>query len=464
MAPGAIEDTAAIVPPISETGLKKNIAPASARDALDAAIARYTAANQRSLELHRLATGSMPGGNTRTQLHTSPFPLCMRSGEGYQVTSEDGTTYTDFVGELTAAVYGHSHPVIVQSLLKTVTTVGINLGATIAQEHVHAAAMCERFGLQRVRFTNCGTEANIHALAGARAFTGKRKVVVFAGGYHGGVLMFAGGKPAANNIDRDDFIIARYNDVESAQAAILQEGVAAVLVEGMQGGSGAVPGTREFLKGIEVAAKEAGVVFILDEVMTSRVAPGGLAAIHDLHPDMKSFGKYLGGGLAFGAFGGRADIMATYDPRPQTSTPMPFLTHHGTFNNNTLAMYVGHAGLTEIYTPQVCTEFNAMGDRLLRDLAVVTAGTKMCFTGVGTVLGSHFTAEGLQTIERETAEDWTLKELFWFEMMESGFWITRRGSIALCLGTPESELQRFVACVAEFLKRHASLVVVGTKD
>jgi glutamate-1-semialdehyde 2,1-aminomutase len=80
---------------------------------------------------------------------------------------------------------------------------------------------------------------------------------------------------------------------------------------------------------------------------------------------------------------------------------------------------------------------------------------------VGTVLGSHFTATGLQTLERETAEDWTLKELFWFEMMEAGFWITRRGSIALCLGTPASELQRFVTCVAAFLERHADLVAVN---
>ncbi len=195
--------------------------------------------------------------------------------------------------------------------------------------------------------------------------------------------------------------------------------------------------------------------------MTSRVAPGGLAEIHGLHPDMKSFGKYLGGGLAFGAFGGRADIMATYDPRPPSApSSTAVLVHHGTFNNNSLAMHAGHAGLTQIYTPDVCTAFNAMGEQLLQDLAAVTVGTKMCFTGVGTVLGSHFTATGLQTIERETAEDWTLKELFWFEMMEDGFWITRRGSIALCLGTPPEELQRFVCCVEAFLQRHASLVAV----
>lgn len=160
------------------------------------------------------------------------------------------------VGELTAAVYGHSHPVILASVMETLTTVGLNLGATIAQEHVFARELCERFHIDRVRFTNCGTEANLHALAGARAFTGKRKVVVFAGGYHGGVLSFGGGVAAANNVDRDDFIVARYNDIDSARAAIAREGVAAVLVEGMQGASGAIPGSRKFLKAVEESAKQ----------------------------------------------------------------------------------------------------------------------------------------------------------------------------------------------------------------
>jgi len=206
------------------------------------------------------------------------------------------------------------------------------------------------------------------------------------------------------------------------------------------------------------APSQAGVVFILDEVMTSRVAPGGLAEIYGLKPDMKSFGKYLGGGLAFGAFGGRADIMAVYDPRPSNKSP---LTQHGTFNNNSLAMHVGHAGLTEVYTPDVCTAFNAEGDNLQQRLAEVTRGTKMCFTGIGTVFGSHFTDSGLQWLDRETPENWTLKDLFWLEMMEDGFWITRRGSIALILGTPRSELDRFVRSVAAFLDRHRDLVRVG---
>lgn len=203
-----------------------------------------------------------------------------------------------------------------------------------------------------------------------------------------------------------------------------------------------------------------GVLFILDEVMTSRLAPGGLAELYHLQPDLKTMGKYLGGGLAFGAFGGRADIMSVFDPRPDAMHPM-HLAHHGTFNNNTLAMHAGHAGLTKAYTPDICTALNTQGDWLRAQLATVTKGTKMCFTGVGAVLGSHFTQEGLQALQRSVEEDWTLKQLFWFEMMEDGFWPTKRGVYALVLGTPQEELERFVDSVAAFLNRHLGAVRVG---
>ncbi|KAI1074851.1 pyridoxal phosphate-dependent transferase [Whalleya microplaca] len=423
--------------------------------AYNAALKRFIATNQKSSNLFQEATESMPGGNTRTQLHTAPFPIFMKSGKDYQVTSEDGYTYTDLVGELTAAIYGHSHPVIISAITNTVQNIGLNLGATIRAEHQHAKAICSRYNLEKVRFANCGTEANMHALAGARAFTAKRKVVVFGGGYHGGVFSFSGGKPAPNNVDQSDWIVAKYNNIESAVTAIKSEGVAAVLVEGMQGASGAIPGTLEFLKAVEAATKEAGVIFILDEVMTSRITPGGLAALRGLKPDLKTFGKYLGGGLSFGAFGGRADVMSVYDPRQGNS-----LGHHGTFNNNSLSLNVGYAGLTQIYTPEVCTAFNEMGDELRTRLEGVTKGTKMCFTGVGTLMASHFSQSGQQTVlsEDDIEEDWLLKDLFWFEMMEAQFWITRRGSISLMLGTPRSELDRFVDCVSAFLERHRSLL------
>lgn len=252
---------------------------------------RFAARNPRSFECHIRSTRSMPGGNTRTMLHTAPYPVFLKSGKGYQVTSEDGhmyalflvfpreqlarpdtqNRYTDFVGELTAGLYGHSNPIILETIQRTLSEVGMSLGGQTSQEHVHALAMCERFGLDSVRFTNCGTEANIHALAVARAYTRRRKVIVFGGGYHGGVLMFAGGKPASNVIDRDDFIVLPYNDSEALKNTI-DDSVAAVLVEGMQGCAGAIVGKPEFLFAIQDEARKVRCAYFLIHWQPQQVA------------------------------------------------------------------------------------------------------------------------------------------------------------------------------------------------
>ncbi|RGP59790.1 glutamate-1-semialdehyde 2,1-aminomutase [Fusarium longipes] len=422
---------------------------------LGAALDRYVARNPRSKSLHDEAIKSMPGGNTRTVLHTSPFPVAIKSGKGHQVTSEDGHVYTDLTGEFTAALYGHSNPVIMSAIRHVLDDVGMNLGGNTAQEQLFARELCSRFNLEHVRFCNSGTEANIHALAAARAFTKKRRVVTFTGGYHGAVIGFKGEKPEANNVDMSDWIVARYNDLDSARAAIESDGVAAVLIEGMQGSGGGLPGATEFLQGIQEIAAKAGVLFILDEVMTSRLSGGGISELRGLKPDLKTFGKYLGGGLAFGAFGGRADIMAAFDPRSPNA-----LSHSGTFNNNTLVTHAGYAGLTEIYTPEVAVQFTDSGDELRERLNRVTKGTRVVFTGVGTIMGVHFTTHGGRIIERsgEIEEVDSLRDLFWFEMMEEGFWIVRRGFIALVLGTPSAELDRFVTCVEAWVSKHSDLV------
>ncbi|KAH7274457.1 hypothetical protein NW759_005663 [Fusarium solani] len=422
---------------------------------LDAATTQYVTRNPRSKALHEEAIKSMPGGNTRTVLYASPFPVVIKSGKGYQVTSEDGHTYTDLTCEFTAALYGHSNPVILSAIRDVLDNTGLNVGANTAQEQIFAREICQRFSIEQVRFANSGTEANLHALAAARAFTKKRKIVTFSGGYHGAVIGFKGGKPEDNNVDLDDWIVARYNDLESARNAITSEGVAAVLVEGMQGSGGGLPGNPEFLKGIQEAAAKAGVLFIIDEVMTSRMSGGGIAELLGLSPDLKTFGKWLGGGLAFGAFGGRADIMAAFDPRRPGA-----LAHSGTFNNNTLVTHAGYAGLSKIYTPEVAVQFTNKGDELRNKLNEVTKGTRVVFTGLGTIMGVHFPRNGTRAIERsgEVEEIDSLRDLFWLEMMEEGFWLVRRGFIALVLETPTSEFDRFVGCVQAWLSRHADIV------
>lgn len=203
---------------------------------------------------------------------------------------------------------------------------------------------------------------------------------------------------------------------------------------------------------------QVGALFILDEVMTSRLAPSGLQSTLSLNPDLTTFGKYLGGGLAFGAFGGRTDVMSVYDPRVQKS-----LAHSGTFNNNTLAMHAGYAGLHDVYTPEVCVEFTKLGDSFREKLNEACEGTNCCFSGIGTVMTVHFSAMGNikesdVTRGEDLKENWDLKDLFWMEMMEDGYWITRRGMMAMILGTPEEELDRFVEAVRAFLKSHENLV------
>ncbi|CCC05315.1 hypothetical protein SMACR_08629 [Sordaria macrospora] len=429
-----------------------------AAQALAAAQFRYVANNPISKKQHEHAVESLPGGNTRTLLHTSPFPLCMRHGEGTFVWAEDGHKYTDFVGELSAGLYGHSHPVIRTAILSTFDKIGLSLGSTTTYEARYASLLCQRFKLERVRMANTGTEANLHALVAARHYTGKRKVIVFNGGYHGACFSFGGGKPAPNTADKGDFVVVqRYGDTEAAIEArrvidetAKEEDLAAVLVEGMQGAGGCLPGSKEFLLAVQEAAQKAGAVFILDEVMTSRLAPNGLGQELGLSPDLVTLGKYLGGGFSFGAFGGRKKIMdSVYDPRVKGS-----LAHSGTFNNNTMTMCAGYAGLCQVFTEEVCVNFRKLGDDFREKLNGVAKGTRLRFTGKGSLIGLHFREDG--TLDSQERAD--LRDLFWFEMLEEGFWITRRGFIAMILDTPKEELDRFVDAVGRFLERHAGIM------
>ena len=167
--------------------------------------------------------------------------------------------YTDLTAEFTAGLYGHSNPVILGALNNVLQNIGLSVGATTAQEQLFASEICRRFNLERIRLTNSGTEANLLALQAAKLFTGKNKVVAFGGGYHGAVLGFKEGGPAANNVDKSDWIVASYNNLDSAVKAIQSEDVAAVILEGMQGSGGCIPGTPEFLKGIQETAKKVSV-------------------------------------------------------------------------------------------------------------------------------------------------------------------------------------------------------------
>ncbi|PVH94556.1 PLP-dependent transferase [Periconia macrospinosa] len=455
MPPSIIAPSPAAVSDI-KVHVKSGHVHANIEDALVDARARFAVRNKTSLQMHEEATKSLPGGNTRSLLHTAPFPLYLKKGEDWKVFSEDGDVYTDLVGEMTAGLFGHSQPLIQQTLINTIQNIGLNLGGTTVLESQLASHLSERFSLPLIRFTNSGTEANLHALQAAKYFTGKRKVVVFSGGYHGGCFSFPESEPAVNCVDKEEWIVAEYNDIEDTRRKIEESGdVAAVVVEGMQGHGPYLAGTSTFLQQVQTSAKKVGAVFILDEVMTSRLSGGGLKELEGLEPDIVTMGKYIGGGVTFGCFGGSKEVMRVYDPRENSG-----LAHSGTFNNNTLTLSAGFVGMSQIYTPDVAREFNAMGDRFREKLQKISEGTKMTVTGRGSLIGIHFLEDGRKELGnyRERKDIKELRELFWFEMMEEGFWVTQRVLLALILGTPWEELERFAGAVEGFLKKYNSLV------
>jgi glutamate-1-semialdehyde 2,1-aminomutase len=414
----------------------------------------YRARNPKSLAQHRQACAAMPGGNTRSAIHVDPFPLTMARGAGARLWDIDGHEYADFLSEFTAGIYGHSHPAI-RRAIEAALAEGLNFGAQNVIEARFAAAVCARFpSLELVRFTNSGTEANLMAVSAARAITGRPKVLVFGGGYHGGVFYFRGHGSALNA--PFDYLLGRYNDLAAVEALVQphRADLAAILIEPMQGTTGCILAEHSFLAGLRALANETGALLIFDEVMTSRLAPGGLQEVHGILPDLTTLGKYVGGGMSFGAFGGRADLMERFDPR----RPDAF-QHAGTFNNNVLTMSAGLVGLTEIYTPERARALNASGDRLRERLNAVTrqSGLAMQFTGLGSMLAVHMTDGPIRSAEDAERGNAALRDLFWFDLVARGIWFAKRGMFALSIALDDADHDKLVGAVEDFAQTRSPL-------
>jgi glutamate-1-semialdehyde 2,1-aminomutase len=421
----------------------------------------YVERNPKSLARHQEACEAMPGGNTRTTLHTAPFPLTVVRGEGCRLWDADGHEYIDVLGEYTAGIYGHSHPVI-RAAIDRALDHGWNYGGRNANEARLAKLVVDRIpSIELVRFTNSGTEGNVMALAGARVWAQRQgrinatKVMVFHGGYHGGVLYFVSGGSPVNM--PYEFVVAPYNDIDGTREIFAKHGdeLFAVLLEPMQGSHGCLPGDIDFLSVVREETASRSITMIFDEVMTSRLAPGGLQEKTGVIPDMTTLGKYIGGGMSFGAFGGRRDIMELFDPTKPDALP-----HAGTFNNNALTMAAGATGYGEVYTPEAARELNERGEHIRARVNAICAkaGVAFQFSGIGSMMTAHATARPIRTAADIASGSQDAKELFFFDMMAAGIWIARRGFVALNIMIGEPEGDRFVAAVEEFVTARKALL------
>ena len=380
----------------------------------------FIAANLKSAEQYEIACRWLPGGNLRSHMYHEPFPLTLVRGEGVSVWDIDGHRYVDYLSEFGAGLFGHTDPSIAAALKNAIDD-GIVMGAPGELEAKFGAVLCERFpSIERVRFGNSGTEANLFAFAGARVFTNREKIMVFNGAYHGSSFNFSDGVSPLNA--PFDYVVAPYNDTEGTLDLIEEnaDDLATVVIEPMQGAGGSIPADREFLEALREATQKHGIVLIFDEVITSRLSPGGLQEILGITPDMTTLGKYVGGGSSFGAFGGSKEIMRRFDPREPDAC-----YHAGTFNNDRMTMAAGYAGMAEIYTPDVVTAFNERGERLRERIAETIAkhGAPMQVTGIGAVMTLHFTDRPLRSVEDFKHGNKLARSLWHFDMLAGGQYV-----------------------------------------
>ncbi len=319
-----------------------------------------------------------------------PVKVCVERGRGSRIWDDSGREYVDFLLASGPLILGHAHPRVCEAVARQLSK-GSAFHALNRPALELATRLVEIPGcLEMVRFASTGTEATLHAIRLARAYTGRDKVLIFAGSYHGshdlsiighrGVVRADSGGVPRSAIE--DTVVARFNDIGSVEESFAIHGgsLAAVLVEPQQRSVDPLP---EFLPRLAQLCRSAGAVLIFDEVLTGfRLAFGGAQEYYAVEPDLVCYGKILGGGFPLSAVGGRREIMRLADPA-QASTPN-FVHISGTLSGNPVSAVAGLATLAELKEPGVYEHLHELGKRLRTGLA-----QQLSIHGIGgSVIGS----------------------------------------------------------------------------
>jgi len=345
------------------------------------------------------STRAIPGGvnsSIRAFKAVGGTPYVVARAEGPYVYDVEGTQYVDLVQSYGAIVLGHAHPVVTAAI-STAAAGGTSYGAPTPREMKLAEAIRERVpSCERVRLMNSGTEATSTAVRLARGFTGRDRIVIFHGNFHGATdaLLAAGGSgvatlglPGTAGVPASavaNTLVVPYNEVPE-----LDERVAAVFVEPVAANMGVVAPKPGFLEGLRAECDRVGALLVFDEVITGfRLGAGGAQGVYGVRPDLTTFGKVIGGGLPIGAVGGRQDLM-------ETLSPLGAVFHAGTLAGNPLATAAGLAALGEL-TDEVYTTLRHRAGRLSSVLAEACDAAELPaqFPVVGTLVGMYF-GEGL---------------------------------------------------------------------
>jgi len=358
-------------------------------------------------------------------------PVFIKRGKGCRIVDEDGNEYIDYVGSWGPLILGHAHPQVVKAV-KRVAGSGMSFGAPTELEITLARMVAEAMpSMEMVRFVSSGTEATMSALRLARAFTGRDKIMKFAGCYHGhsdGLLVKAGsgattlGLPDSLGVPKgyaQNTLIARYNDLGSVRELFARHhDVAAVIIEPVAANMGVILPQSGFLEDLRDLARSFGALLIFDEVITGfRLAYGGAQELFGIKPDLTCLGKIIGGGLPVGAYGGRADIMKLVSP----SGPV---YQAGTLSGNPLAMTAGIETLRLLSRPDVYPQLEQKASRLQSGItaAVGKAGVDLQVSRSGSILTVFFTAEPVFDYESAKKADTKLFGRFFRSLLDEGIY------------------------------------------
>lgn len=395
-------------------------------------------------QLFDRATRVIPGGVNspiRAFKAVGGTPRFIVSATGSTITDVEGTTYVDLVQSYGAIIAGHAHPDSVKAI-QAAAELGTSYGAPTEREVLLAEQICERVpSVEMVRLVNSGTEATMSAIRLARGFTGRTKVVKFAGNYHGhgdGLLAQSGsalavfalpdsaGVPEATVADT---IVVPYNEVPT-----LDDQVACVILEPAAANMGLVAPAEGFLAGLRAECDRVGALLVFDEVITGfRVARGGAQELFGVAADLTCFGKVIGGGLPIGAYGGRRDVM-------QSVAPLGPVFQAGTLSGNPLATAAGLAAL-DLLDDAAYSSLRSKATKLkgLLVAAFADAGVEAFVPQVSTLLGLHFGSSVPANYDDARTTDEAAFARFFHGMLDRGVAMAPGAYEVLFLGLAHSD-------------------------
>jgi glutamate-1-semialdehyde 2,1-aminomutase len=403
----------------------------------------YLARTPVSRTLFERATASIPGGSTRTTVFNPPYPPYMVRGEGLRTWDVDGNEYRDFLGNYTSLILGHAHPDVVAAVEAQVRR-GSAFAAPTEIEIELAEEIRGRLpSLDRIRFTNSGTEATMFAIRAARAFTGRPLLAKFEKAYHGTHDTALAGTPGVPDGISGLVVELPWDDADGAQAAFngRERDVAAIIIEPVQGAGGIRAADPAFLRFLRAYADRIGAVLIFDEIIAFRIGPNGAQGAVGVRPDLTTLGKIVGGGYPLAAFGGRVEIMDRFDARRPGA-----LSHGGTFNGNPVGAAAGLATLRYL-TPDRYDHLASLGQRLRDRLADAFAARGLDARVDG--IASLFQVFAGPSLQGEGALSAT--ETLFLGLLVDGFHLAPRGMGAISTPATEADVDALADAVVNRL-------------